>query len=201
MARARTEAKTEVTRQVESATSISLPGFLPLIVRESSSGNDFIPVLHQMRQEPDVSDLREMIKEVQQAIEKGDYNPLAKMKREIEIIGRNFLIEKGLEERFIKITPPTTILGIRVEGDDSSINLPIPSFLYKQYFVGRRYRAFVKRVMQELAVPAQYGVLKTKLNSYAWIKGDRFSKFYLKQDRFPSRFRKHFTTARLEPPT
>jgi hypothetical protein len=152
-----------------------------------------------MRQEPEVTELREMLKGIQQSIEKGDYKPLAKMKREIEAIGKNILVEKGLEDRFIKITPPTTILGIKVEGDDSSIKLRIPSILYKQYFVGRKYRAFVKRVMEELAVPAQYGNLKTKLNSYAWIEADRFSKFYLKQNRFPSKFHKPFTTASLEP--
>ena len=187
--------------QSESAINISLPGFLPLLIRESSSGNDFLPVLHQIRQEPEVTELREMLKDIQQSIERGDYKPLAKMKREIEAIGKNILIEKGLEDRFIRITPPTTILGIKVEGDDSSIKLRIPSVLYKQYFVGRKYRAFVKRVMEELAVPAQYGNLKTKLNSYAWIEGERFSKFYLKQDRFPSKFHKPFTTASLEPST
>ncbi|MBE8994780.1 hypothetical protein [Microcystis aeruginosa] len=189
----------EALGQLESAININLPGFLPLLICESSSGNDFLPVLHQMRQEPEVTELREMLKDIQQSIEKGDYKPLAKMKREIEAIGKNILIEKGLEDRFLKITPPTTMLGIKVEGDDSSIKLRIPSALYKQYFVGRRYRSFVKRVMEELAVPAQYGDLKTKLNSYAWIEEDKFSKFYLKQDRFPSKFHKPFTTASLEP--
>lgn len=190
----------EALGQTESASSISLPGFLPVLIRESSSGDDFIPVLHQMRQESGVIELREMLKHIQQSIEKGDYKPLAKMKREIEAVGRNILFEKGLEDRFIKITPPTTILGIKVDGDDSSIKLRIPAVLYKQYFIGRRYRAFVKRVMEELAVPAQYGNLKTKLNGYAWIQEDRFSKFYLKQDRFPSKLHKPFTTAALKSP-
>lgn len=52
--------------------------------------------------------------------------------------------------------------------------------------------------MEELAVPAQYGNLKTKLNGYAWIKEDRFPKFYLKEDRFPSKFHKPFNIAALE---
>lgn len=154
-----------------------------------------------MRQEPEVTELREMLKDIEQSIERGDYKPLAKMKREIEAIGKNILIEKGLEDRFIGMNPLTTMFGIKIEGDDSSIKLRIPSVLYKQYFVGRKYRAFVKRIMEELAVPAQYGDLKTKLNSYAWIEGERFSKFYLKQDRFPSKFHKPFTTASLEPST
>lgn len=177
----------EVLGQSETATNINLPGFLPLLIRESSSGNDFIAVLHQMRQEPEVSELREMLKDIQQSIEQGNYKPLAKMKREIEAIGKSILVERGIEDRFIRITPPTTIFGVKVEGDDSLIKLRIPSVLYKQYFIGRRYRAFVKHVMEELAVPAQYGDLKTKLNSYAWIEveEDKLPKFYLKQDRFP----------------
>ncbi|MFM7448316.1 MAG: hypothetical protein ACKO24_06945 [Leptolyngbyaceae cyanobacterium] len=113
--------------------------------------------------------------------------------------GKNILVQKGLEDRSVRITPPTTILGIKIEGDDSSIKLRIPSVLYKKYFIGRKYRAFVKRVMEELAVPAQYGNLKTKLNSYAWVQEDRFPKFYLRQDRFPFKFHKPFTTASLEP--
>jgi len=184
--------------QAQAATSISLPGFLPILVRESSSGDDFIPVLHQMRQESGVVELREMLASIQLSIEKGDYKPLAKMKREIEAVGKNLLVEKGLEDRFIKITPPTTILGIKVDGDDSSIKLRIPSALYKQYFVGRKYRAVVKRIMEELAIPAQYGEIKTKLNSYAWIKEEQFPKFYLKEDKLPSKFHKPFNTAALE---
>ncbi|MEG3438273.1 hypothetical protein V0288_14180 [Pannus brasiliensis CCIBt3594] len=181
--------------QTESASHINLPSFLPILIRESSSGDDFMSVLYQMRYESSVIELREMLTFVHQSIEKGDYKPLAKMKREIEKVGNNILLEKGLEERFIRITPPTTVLGIKIDGDDSSVKLPIPAVLYKQYFVGRRYRAIVKRVMEELAIPAQYGQLKTKLNGYAWIEGDQFPKFYLREDKFPSKFHKRFTTA------
>jgi hypothetical protein len=188
----------EALNQMDSAINVNLPGFLPLLIRESSSGDDFIPVLHQMRRESGLIEMREILKNIQQSIEKGDYRPLAKMKREIEAVGKNILIEKGLEDRFIKITPPTTILGIKIECDDFPLKLRIPSVLYKQYFLGRKYRAFVKRVMEELAIPAQYGELKTKLNSYAWVDEDRFPKFYLKRDRFPSQFHKPFNKATLE---
>ena len=129
----------------------------------------------------------------QDSISKGDYKPLSKLTGEIEEIGKNILIERGLEERFVTISLPTTLLGINISGGDAGIKLPIPSALYKQYFVGRKYRAFVKRVMEELAIPAQYGKLKDKLNSYAWIKEDKFPKFYLKEDRFPSKYHKKFS--------
>jgi len=133
-----------------------------------------------------------MLSHMQASIAKGDYRGLSKLGHEIEEVGRNILLERGIEKRFITISPPTTILGISVNGDDTGIKLPIPAVLYKQYFLGRKYRAFVKRVMEELAIPAQYGALKDKLNSYAWIEEKRFPKFYLKQDRFPSKFHKKF---------
>lgn len=154
-------------------------------------------VLHQMRTEAGVVELRQMLEAIQNGIADGNYKPLAQLKRDMETIGRNILIERGLEDRFIKITPPTNILGIKVDGDDSSIKLRIPSVLYKQFFVGRTYRAFVKRAMEELAVPAQYGAIKTKLNSWAWIKEDKFPKFYLKEDKLPSLFHKPFHTSVL----
>lgn len=176
---------------------VSLPGFLPLLVRESASKDDFITVLHQMRSEAGVVELRQMLEAIQNGIAEGNYKPLAQLKRDIEAVGKNLLIERGLEDRFIKITPPTTLLGIKIDGDDSSIKLRIPSVLYKQFFVGRTYRAFVKRAMEELAVPAQYGAIKTKLNSWAWIKEDKFPKFYLKEDELPSLFHKPFSTSVL----
>jgi hypothetical protein len=176
----------------QTSACVSLPGFLPLLVRESASRDDFMTVLYQMRSEAEVVELRQMLETIQNGIVEGNYKPLAQLKRDIETIGRNLLIERGLEDRFIKITPPTTLLGIKVDGDDSSIKLRIPSVLYKQFFVGRTYRAFVKRAMEELAVPAQYGAIKTKLNSWAWIKEEKFPKFYLKKDKFPSLFHKPF---------
>ena len=183
---------------VDSASNIVLPGFLPLLIRESTSGDDFLDVLFQIRDEKETVELREMLSNIQESIAKEDYKPLSKLVREIENIGKNILREKGMEERFITLTPPTTLLGIKVEGDDAGIKFPIPSVLYKQYFVGRRYRAFVKRVMDELSIPSKYGELKDKLNSYAWIKEDRFSKFYLKEDQFPSKFHKKFGKSYLE---
>jgi len=176
----------------ESACTINLPGMLPLLIRESSSGRDFLDVLFQIRDEASTKELREMLNHIQDSISKGNYKPLSKMTREIETIGKNILIEKGIEERFLTISPPTTLIGIDISGDDTGIKLPIPSALYQQYFAGRKYRAFVKRVMEELAIPSKYGKYKDKLNGYAWIKEDSFPKFYLKKDRFPSKYHKEF---------
>jgi hypothetical protein len=49
-----------------------------------------------------------------------------------------------------------------------------------------------------VGVPAQYGAIKTKLNSWAWIKEDKFPKFYLKEDNLPSLFHKPFHTSVLK---
>lgn len=185
----------ETLGNAESACTINLPGMLPLLIRESSSGKDFLDVLFQIRDEASTKDLREMLNHIQASISDGDYKPLSRMTREIEEIGKNILIEKGIEEKFLTISPPTTLLGIDISGDDTGIKLPIPSALYKQYFAGRKYRAFVKRVMEELAVPSKYGEYKDKLNGYTWIKEDSFPKFYLKEDRFPSKYHKKFTSS------
>lgn len=184
--------------QIDSANTINLPGFLPLLVRESTSGKDFLDVLFQIREEASTTELRGMLSNLQESIAKGNYSGLSKLGHEIEEVGKHILLERGIEKRFITISPPTTILGIDIGGDDTGIKLPIPSVLYKQYFLGKRYRTFVKRVMEELAVPAQYGALKDKLNGYAWIKKDSFPKFYLKQDRFPSKFHKKFNKSSLK---
>lgn len=183
---------------IDSSATISLPGMLPLLVRESSSGKDFLNVLYQLRDESEVIELRQMLSQVQNSIDSGNFKPLTKLTREIEGIGNNILLERGFEEKFITISPPTTILGIDITGEDSGIKLPIPTALYKQYFLGRKYRSFVKRVMEELAAFSKYGELKDKLNGYAWIKEDKFSKFYLKEDQFSSKFHKEFTKATPE---
>ena len=115
----------------------------------------------------------------------------------VDKVGKNILAERGIEQRLVNISPPTTLIGISVSGGDLSLQRRIPSVLYKQFFVGRTYRAFVKRIMEELAIPSQYGALKTKLNNYAWISGDRFPKFYLKEDRSPSKYNKTFRTSEL----
>src|SRR5207245_11096801 len=111
----------------EMAATIALPGFLPLVVRESSNRDDFIAVLMHMRDEPEVVELRAMLRNIAEEVSRGNYAPLARMRREIEVVGRNLLIERGLKERFITMTPLTTLLGVRIDGDDLSVKLRIPS--------------------------------------------------------------------------
>ena len=172
--------------------TLNLPGLLPVVVRECSSKDDFLTVLGQLRGDQKVIELREMLNAAQNSADQGQFTPLAKLVRDIEIVGVNLLRQRGFEDRIIKLSPPTSITGIKLEGDDSSLGMRIPSLLYKQYFVGRRYRAFIRSVMEELTIPAQLGAIKNKLNSWAWIDEDQFPKFYLKRDQMPSLFHKRF---------
>lgn len=177
-----------------SSITIPMPAFLPLLARESSNGDTFIQVLGQLRCEANVAELREMLSEAQKQSDFGNYTPLSKLARDIETVGQNFLLERGIEQRIIRLAPPTTLVGIKVEGDDSAIRMRMPSALYRQYFFTKRYRAFIRDVMAELAAPGQYGVLKTKMNGWAWVepseKGYAEAAFYTKEYSFPSLFHK-----------
>jgi hypothetical protein len=177
-----------------SAISIPMPAFLPLLARESHGGDSFINVLSQLRSEKLVVELREMLSDAQKRSDLGDYTLMSKFAYDIKNVGRNFLLERGIEERIIKLTPPTTLLGIKVEGDDSTIKMRMSPKLYRQFFFTKRYRAFIRDVMAELAAPGQYGELKTKMNSWAWVEKDEInvnkSAFYVKDYHFPSLFHK-----------
>lgn len=177
-----------------SSINIPMPTFLPLLAKESRNGDEFIQVLGQMRGEKKVVELREMLSEANKQSDLGNYAPLTKIARDIEIVGQNFLLERGIDQRIIRISPPATLVGIKVEGDDSAIRMRIPSALYRQYFLTRSYRAFVRDVMTELAAPGQYGVLKTKMNGWVWLEQseNEFSgaAFYTKGYRFPSLYHK-----------
>lgn len=179
---------------LHSSITMSMPPMLPLLAKESTSGNDAIRVLGQLRNESKVVELRQILAEAQKQRDIGNYNPLSKLASEIEKIGKSFLLEKGIEQRLISISPPTSLVGIKVEGDDSAIRRRMPAWLYKQYFFTRRYRAFIRDVMAELAAPGQYGRLKTKMNSWAWVadENDEYDgdPFYTKEYRFPSQFHK-----------
>lgn len=172
---------------------IQMPAFLPFLVKESSNGDDFMRVLSQYRIEPKVIELREMLKTAESESQLGNYNVRNQIVTDIERIGKNLLLEKGLDSRTLRIAPPTSIVDIKVEGDDTGIRIDLSSVFYKQYFLNRRYRAFVKDVMAELAAPGQYGVLKTKMNSWLWLEENKEyagKSVYSKEYRFPSLFHK-----------
>lgn len=182
---------------IPNSDELRLPNFTPMLVKECSNGQEYLDALSYYRKSAEVVEIRERLSEIEKEMDEGRYHKHSRMINDIESVGDNLLKEKGVDPRFIKIAPPTKILGISVSGDDAKIELPIPSVLYKQYFSGRRYRSFVRKVMDELTLPAQYGGLKDKLNGYAWVKKEQMPRFYLKQDRMPSLFHKPFTKSSL----
>jgi hypothetical protein len=174
------------------------PNLLPAIVRESSNRDNFIQVVRQLRNDQHVTAIRELLSQIDRDAEQGDYRRRAQLLNDMENIGKALAAELGIEQRFLRIKPPTTITGISIEGDDTGIKLPISSALYRQYFLTRRYRVFLRDVMADIARPAQYGAIKTKLDGWAWIDDKaKFSgnRFYLKDYKFPSKFHRPLLNA------
>jgi len=167
------------------------PNLLPGVVLQSKDPDDFIQTVAQLRVDPRVAEIRSVLSEMNADAERGNHRKRAQFLNDIDNIGKALAAQLGVESRFLKLKPPTTITGISIEGDDTGIKLPIPSPLYRQFFLHRKYRAFLRDVMIDIARPSQYGATKSKLDSWAWVEenGD-FSgnKFYLKEYRFPSKF-------------
>lgn len=174
-----------------SSCQFNSPNLLPGLVRSSSNSDDFIRVLAQVRDDSKVVAIRVLLAEMNADAERGDHRKRAQFLADIENIGSSIAAQLGIESRLLRLKPPTITTGISVEGDDTGIKLPIPSTLYRQFFLTRRYRAFLRDVMADIAAPSQYGDVKTKLDSWAWLdETSEYSgpRFYLKEYRFPSKF-------------
>jgi hypothetical protein len=175
---------------VESAESPRLPNFLPLVLSHASNGGDFLKVIYQLRNESKIVELREVFTDIEVNLSKGNIKPYKRLLEDINKLGKDVLRFHGIESSYIKISPPLALFGVSVSGDDTGIKLPIPSFLYKQYFLMRRYRAFLRSIMDELAIAPTLGKYKDKINGFAKIRGTRYSPFYSKDfdlDRFSYR--------------
>lgn len=170
---------------------VNTPNLLPGLVRASSSADDFIEVVRQIRNDQRVVEIRAVLSQITLEADQGRHQKRAQLLNDIENIGKALTTELGIEAHFLRLKPPTTVTGISIEGDDTGIKLPIPSALYRQYFLNRRYRTFLRDVMMDLARPSQYGVIKTKMDGWAWVdeKSDFAGyRFWLKKYKFPSKF-------------
>lgn len=171
--------------------SVNSPNLLPGLVLQSRSSDDFITIVGQLRSDSRVAEIRALLEQMSRDADRGDFRRRRQFLEDIENIGNALAVTLGVESRFLRLKAPTTITGISIEGDDTGVKLPIPSVLYRQYFLTRRYRTFLRDVMADIARPSQYGAVKTKLDSWAWVEeGAEFSedKFYLKPYRLPSKF-------------
>ncbi len=169
----------------------STPNLLPGLVRASSNADDFIEIVKQIRDDQRVVEIREVLSQIANEAEQGRHQKRAQFLNDIDNIGKALTAELGIDTHFLRIKPPTTVTGISIEGDDTGIKLPIASTLYRQYFLHRRYRTFLRDVMVDLARPAQYGAIKTKMDGWAWVDDkSEFAghRFWLKDYKFPSKF-------------
>ena len=99
-----------------------------MVVRECTSKDDFLTVLAQLRTDQNVIELREMLNAAQNSADKGQFTPLAKLARDIELVSENILRQRGLEDRIIKLSPPTSITGIKLEGTIPHLECAYPPF-------------------------------------------------------------------------
>jgi len=174
---------------LNTSTLAKIPPLLPLILSNSSSPDEFISQLAMLRQDAKIRELRERLSEAHSAALNGDLRRRSSLLADFDKVGAAILVERGIDRRLLTLKPPLVISGIKLEGDDTGINLGIPSTLYRQYFFHKRYRAFIRDVLADLSAPAKYGVLKTKLNSWVWspdLASSQPSAFYLKQHQVPS---------------
>ncbi len=177
----------------QNSYQFDLPNILPGIIKQASDPDDFITIVNQLRQENHVKELRAVLNEIAQEADVGAHRKRRQLLNDFDSIGNALIAELGVEARFLRLKPPTTVTGISVEGEDTGIKIPIPSALYRQYFLNRKYRSFLRDVMRDLAAPSQYGRLKTKIDGWAWLdENSEFAgkRFWQKSYQFPSKFHK-----------
>jgi hypothetical protein len=178
-----------------SVVAKSLP-LLPTLLSVSATPDEFIGQLAALRQDSKIKELRERLSEAHSSALVGDLRRRSTLLADFDRIGAAVLAERGIDRRFLTLKSPLAIAGIKLEGDDTGIKLPIPSALYRQFFFQKRYRAFIRDVLADLSAPSKYGALKTKLNSWVWppdATGTAAPAFYLKQHQVPSLYYRTLT--------
>ncbi|MDB5318980.1 MAG: hypothetical protein JWN40_611, partial [Phycisphaerales bacterium] len=172
-----------------SEPELQIPVFLPLLAKKAKSGEEFWENLLKLRHDQSVMELRSVLVEADNAADRGDIAGFVKMSKEMRTVGEAVLRERGLEPRWISFSPPLSLFGVSVKGDDAGVRLPILPSLYKQFFLNRRYRAFVRNVMEEIAAVATFGNLKDRLDGYARAKPSQFGSFYVnRKEVVPSKY-------------
>ncbi|WP_309889905.1 hypothetical protein [Archangium sp.] len=173
-------------------TRVPVPCLIPVVLKNSVDGQSFLAELFRLRDEPRVKDLRKALREVEASEDAGEVHEVRKFSTEVEKIGAALLKEHKIVGAQLALKPPLSLLGTKVDGDDLKIELPISAGLYKQYFLHKRYRTFVRSVMDELAYVSKLGVYKDQLDKYANLTGEKYPPFYAKSDPPRSKFQHSF---------
>jgi hypothetical protein len=160
-----------------------VPYMLPLVLSEATSGRDVINVTAQLRDDPNVRELRECLAKCEAGRRRGNVSEYQRLLADFKKIGTNVLRQRGIAPGHIKFGPPSSIVEVSVSGDDLSVDVPIPRVLYKQFFVHRRYRAFLRSVMDEIAMVSTLGNFKDRLDRFIDLdpEAPNYSAFYAKQ--------------------
>jgi hypothetical protein len=187
--RGKLERNLQALGALDTSIVVKAPPLLPLLLSSSGTPDEFLSQLASLRQDSKVRELRGHLSEAHSSALKGDLRRRSTLLADFDRVGAAILAERGIDRRFVTLKPPLAISGIRLEGDDTGIKLSIPSGLYRQFFLHKRYRAFIRDVLADLSAPSKFGALKTKLNSWAWPPDSGTSSvdaFYLKQHQVPS---------------
>lgn len=179
--------------QSKKSISFYTPPLLPVVLNECTNKEDFLTVLKQLKEERNIKELRNTLSEIQNDLNNGKLHRHRQLIDDINNIGKNIFLSRGIDNRFLNLSPPKNIVGIEVIGEGAGIQIPLNHILYKQYFFTRKYRALLRDVMLDLATPSKLGAYKTRLNSWVWHEessGYGDEKFYAKEYHFPSQFHK-----------
>lgn len=154
----------------DAARELHLPYLLPLVTSMAGpKRTDFMAAIIELRGDKHVIQLRELLQEIETEQSLGVSHKYKQLSDDVSKTGMAVLRERKLDQRYVKFAPSTTLHGIQADGIAEGIRTKIPAALFKQVFFGRRYRVFLKRVMDEIAQVATLGTLKDTLNGYAWI--------------------------------
>ena len=177
-------------------TGLDLPVFLPIVLSRVSSRDDFLSAVMDLRSDAKAQQLRRKLADIDAEAALGKPRGLLQLQDDVKNIGNAIIAESGLELRHAKMSAPLRMGGVGVSGEDMSLKLPLPPWLYKQAFLHRRYRVFLRDVMSEIAHVATLGTLKDTLDSFVWWdEGSDYPPFYLKEPRF-GKYQRQLTSHR-----
>lgn len=188
-----------VVRQLQdnaALIALELPVFLPIVMSRVSNRDDFFAAVMELRCSSKAQQLRRKLADIDTEAALGKPRALLQLQDDVTNIGDALIAESGLALRYAKISSPLKLGGVSVTGEEMSLRLPLPQWLYKQAFLHRRYRVFLREVMSEIAQVATLGTLKDALDSFVWW-GDEvnYGPFYLKQPRL-GKYQKKLTSHR-----
>ena len=161
--------------------TIEIPFFTLMILKNSTTKEDFLSTLFQLRDEHSFRQLRNRISEASDEMGKGVYTKITDLQQEVQDVAHNLTRRSGIERCNLFTGPKLSIATINTSAQSATLKSKLPTWLYQQWFLNKRYRCFIHDTMQELLIPSKLGDFKDRLNSYADVKESDYPSFYLKE--------------------